>query len=41
MSSNELDMLMTDYNSMIDHVNELIATLIEKEKTLQKADMRV
>lgn len=41
MSSNELDMLMTDYNSMIDHVNELIATLIEKEKTLQKAEMRV
>ncbi|SFU94631.1 sensor histidine kinase [Butyrivibrio sp. INlla21] len=41
MSSNELDMLKTDYNSMIDHVNELIATLIEKEKTLQKAEMRV
>ena len=41
MSSNELDMLMSDYNSMIDHVNELIATLIEKEKTLQKAEMRV
>ena len=41
MSSNELDMLKADYNSMIDHVNELIATLIEKEKTLQKAEMRV
>ena len=37
----ELDMLKGDYNDMIDHVNELIDTLIDKEKTVQKAEMRV
>jgi two-component system sensor histidine kinase YesM len=37
----ELEMLKGDYNNMIDHVNELIATLIEKEKVLQKSEMRV
>lgn len=41
MPSMELDQLKGDYNSLIDHVNELIATLIDKEKTLQKAEMRV
>ena len=41
MPSSELDMLKDDYNNLIDHVNELIATLIEKEKTLQRAEMRV
>ena len=41
MPSMELDMLKGDYNSLIDHVNELIETLIEKEKTLQRAEMRV
>ena len=37
----ELDMLKGDYNSLIDHVNELIETLLEKEKTVQRAEMRV
>jgi two-component system sensor histidine kinase YesM len=37
----EFEMLKGDYNNMIDHVNELIATLIEKEKVLQKSEMRV
>ncbi|MBO4911251.1 MAG: histidine kinase [Butyrivibrio sp.] len=41
MPSSELDMLKDDYNNLIDHVNELIGTLIEKEKTLQRAEMRV
>ena len=41
MPYSELDMLKGDYNNMIDHVNELIATLIEKEKVLQKSEMRV
>ena len=34
-------MLEGDYNNMIDHVNELIDRLMEKEKTLQRAEMRV
>ena len=37
----EFNMLEGDYNSMIDHVNELFGELVEKEKTLQKAEMRV
>ncbi len=37
----EFNMLQGDYNNMIDHVNELIGTLMEKEKTLQRAEMRV
>ena len=37
----ELDMLQGDYNGMIDHVNDLIDKLMEKEKTLQRAEMRV
>ena len=41
MPNTELAMLEGDYNNMIEHVNELIATLMEKEKTLQKAEMRV
>ncbi|ADL34454.1 two component system histidine kinase [Butyrivibrio proteoclasticus B316] len=41
MPSDELEMLKEDYNSLIDHVNELIDTLIDKEKTLQRAEMRV
>ena len=41
MPSTELELLKGDYNSLIDHVNELIVTLIDKEKTLQKAQMRV
>ncbi len=39
--NSELDLLENDYNSMIDHVNELIDKLMEKEKTLQRAEMRV
>ena len=41
MPNTELAMLENDYNKMIDHVNRLIDTLMEKEKTLQKAEMRV
>ncbi len=41
MPNSELALLESDYNNMIDHVNELIATLMEKEKTLQKAELRV
>lgn len=37
----EFEMLKGDYNNMIDYVNELITTLIEKEKILQKSEMRV
>ncbi|MCR5094465.1 MAG: sensor histidine kinase [Lachnospiraceae bacterium] len=37
----ELNMLESDYNDMIDHVNDLIGTVIDKEKTLQRAEMRV
>ncbi len=37
----ELEMLEGDYNNMIDHVNELILKLMENEKTLQRAEMRV
>ena len=41
MRFSELNMLKGDYNSMIDHVNELIDKLMDKEKTLQRAEMRV
>ncbi len=41
MPNSELEMLENDYNSMIDHVNELIVKLMEKEKNLQRAEMRV
>ena len=41
VSSSELELLEGDYNNMIDHVNELIERLMENEKTLQKAEMRV
>jgi two-component system sensor histidine kinase YesM len=41
MPGSELEMLEGDYNNMIDHVNELIDRLMEKEKTLQRAEMRV
>jgi two-component system sensor histidine kinase YesM len=37
----EFGMLEADYNSMIDHVNELFDKLVEKEKILQKSEMRV
>ena len=38
---NEIALMEDGYNNMIDHVNDLIKRLIEKEKTLQKAEMRV
>ncbi len=37
----ELEQLENDYNSMIDYVHELMEKLVDKEKTLQKAEMRV
>lgn len=41
MPHNELYMIEESYNNMIEHVNDLIKRLIEKEKTVQKAEMRV
>ena len=41
VSSSELERLKGDYNNMIDHVNELISKLMDNEKILQKAEMRV
>ena len=41
LPKNELGMLEDEYNNMIEHVNDLIRRLIEKEKTLQNAEMRV
>ena len=38
---NELGMLEEEYNNMIEHVNDLIKRLFEKEKVLQNAEMRV
>ncbi|MCR5178743.1 MAG: histidine kinase [Lachnospiraceae bacterium] len=41
MPDNELGMLKDDYNDLIDHVNELIATNQKKEEILRRAEMRV
>lgn len=41
MPENELGMLADQYNSMIEHLNDLFTEVIEKEKTVQKAEMRV
>ena len=41
LPKNELGMLEEEYNNMIEHVNDLIKRLIEKEKVLQNAEMRV
>lgn len=41
MPKNEIGMLADSYNSMIEHLNELFRRLIENEKTLQRAEMRV
>ena len=38
---NEIYMLEESYNSMVEHMNDLFGRLIEKEKTIQKAEMRV
>ncbi len=41
MPENEIGMLADSYNSMIEHLNELFNRLLENEKTVQKAEMRV
>lgn len=41
MPDNEIGMLADSYNSMIEHLNELFNRLIENEKSVQKAEMRV
>ncbi len=41
MPYSELNLLKGDYNDMIDHVNELIDTLVDKEKILRRAELRV
>lgn len=41
MPNNEIGALADSYNSMIDYLNDLFNELIEKEKTVQKAEMRV
>ena len=41
MPYRELETLTGDYNSMIDHVNDLMGRLVDKEKTLRRAELRV
>ncbi len=41
MPNNELGRLTESYNSMIEYLNELFSRLIENEKNVQKAEMRV
>ncbi len=41
MPQNELSMLKDSYNSIIDYLNDLFTKLIEQEKSVQKAEMRV
>ncbi len=41
MPRNEIGVLKDSYNGMVERVNELFDSLIEKEKTLQRAEMRV
>ncbi|MCR4934721.1 MAG: histidine kinase [Lachnospiraceae bacterium] len=41
MPDNELSMLKESYNSMIDYLNEMFTRLLDKEKVIQKAEMRV
>lgn len=41
LPNNELFLLQETYNNMIEHVNELITRLLENEKAIQKAEMRV
>jgi two-component system sensor histidine kinase YesM len=40
LPNNEIRRLADSYNSMIVHINRLITELIEKEKSVQKAEMR-
>ncbi|MCR4990538.1 MAG: sensor histidine kinase [Lachnospiraceae bacterium] len=37
----ELNMLKEDYNELIDHVNELIVSLVDKEKSIRRAELRI
>ena len=39
--NNEIGILKDSYNSMVERVNELFEDLLEKEKTVQRAEMRV
>ena len=41
LPENEIGTLGESYNKMIEHLNELFASLIEKEKTIQRAEVRV
>lgn len=41
MPNNEIGRLAESYNSMIEYLNELFNRLIEDEKNMQKAEMRV
>lgn len=41
MPDNELGRLAESYNSMIEHINEMFRRLIDQEKSVQKAEMRV
>lgn len=41
MPQNEFGRLAENYNSMIDYLNELFNRLLEEEKNIQKAEMRV
>ena len=41
LPNNEIKRLAESYNSMIVHVNQLITQLIDKEKSVQKAEMRI
>ncbi|MBR5177452.1 MAG: histidine kinase [Lachnospiraceae bacterium] len=41
LPDNEIGALQESYNNMVDHSNLLMDRLVEKEQTLQKAEMRV
>lgn len=41
MPHNEIGMLSENYNRLVEHVNELFKEVVEKEKSVQKAEMRV
>lgn len=41
MPNNEIGMLADSYNGMIEHLNGLFTEVIEKEKSIQRAEMRV
>ncbi len=41
LPNNEIGMLKDSYNKMVDHSNDLMDRLLEKEQLIQKAEMRV